>query len=252
MRESTSQPLVSPLTEHLRELRSRLTRSVVSLLLCFIACYLLSDALVNMVVAPLRASLGPNMPMIFINLPEVFFAHVKVAFVSALFLTSPYILYHLWSFVAPGLYRNERRLFVVFLVGSSVLFLAGGYFAYSIVMPLAFQFFLGFSAPDLQAFPAMQQYISLVLSLGVAFGIAFEVPMVCILLVKLGAVTIEKMKKQRRWVLVGSFVLGAVLTPPDVISQVLLAIPVYLLFELGLLVASWMQVSPIEENSPAA
>jgi len=191
----------------------------------------------DLVVAPLKAQLQADMPMIFISLPEVFFARLKVAFVAALFVTCPYVLFQLWAFVAPGLYRNERRVFLLFLVGSVLLFLVGGLFAYAFVMPLAFKFFLGFSAPDLVAYPTMQLYVSLVLRLAVAFGLAFEVPLICVLLVRLGAISCEAMARQRKWVFVGAFVLGAILTPPDVISQVLLAIPMYLLFELGVAVA---------------
>lgn len=225
------------LTEHIRELRMRLVRAVGCLLLGFAACYALSGELMTVVVAPLKSQLGANMPMVFIGLPEVFFARLKVAFVAALFITSPYLLYQLWAFVAPGLYQNERRVFLLFLVGSILLFVLGGAFAYAFVMPLAFKFFLGFAQPDLIAYPTMQLYVSLVLRLAIAFGLAFEVPLICILLVKLGVMSCAAMARQRRWVLVGAFVLGALLTPPDVISQVLLAIPMYLLFELGVLIA---------------
>jgi sec-independent protein translocase protein TatC len=232
-----TQSPVMGLADHLHELRSRVTHSVICLLIGFAACYAISGTLMGYVVAPLKSQLPADMPMIFISLPEVFFARLKVAFVFALFITSPYILYQIWSFVAPGLYRNERRVFLVFLVGSIVLFVSGGVFAYAFVMPLAFKFFLGFASPDLVAYPTMQLYVSLVLRLAVAFGVAFEVPLICILLVKLGVLTCDAMARQRKWVLVGAFVLGSVLTPPDVISQVLLAVPMYLLFELGLLIA---------------
>ncbi|MDX8412401.1 MAG: twin-arginine translocase subunit TatC [Mariprofundaceae bacterium] len=225
------------LTAHLGELRTRLTRAVLCLVLGFAACYAVSGALMDLVVAPLKSQLGADMPMIFISLPEVFFARLKVAFVAALFITSPYLLFQLWAFVAPGLYQNERRVFLMFLVSSIVLFVIGGAFAYAFVMPLAFKFFLGFASPDLVAYPTMQLYVSLVLRLAIAFGLAFEVPLVCVLLVKLGAVSCDAMARQRKWVLVGAFVLGSVLTPPDIISQVLLAIPMYLLFELGVFVA---------------
>ncbi|MDX8389450.1 MAG: twin-arginine translocase subunit TatC [Mariprofundaceae bacterium] len=233
----------SGLTSHLRELRDRLMRAVICLVLGFAVCYAFSDVLLDYVVLPLRSQLGVATPMIFISLPEVFFAHLKVSFVSALFLTSPYLLYQVWSFIAPGLYKHERQLFVLFLVGSTLLFVAGGAFAYAFVMPLVFKFFLGFSSPDLVAFPTMQLYLSLVLRLTVAFGVAFEVPLICIVLVKLGVISIATMRRQRRWVLVGAFVLGAVLTPPDIISQVMLAIPVYCLFELGLFVAQRLENS---------
>lgn len=237
------------LTEHLREMRSRLMRSVICLIAGFAFCYAISGTLMDFVVAPLKSQLQADMPMIFISLPEVFFARLKVAFVMSLFLTSPYLLYQLWSFVAPGLYQDERKVFLIFLVGSVVLFVSGGIFAYAFVMPLAFKFFLGFASPDLVAYPTMQLYVSLVLKLAVAFGLAFEVPLVCILLVKLGALTCEDMVRQRRWVLVGAFVLAAILTPPDVISQVMLAIPMYLLFEAGVFVARRLEVQPSEEAS---
>jgi len=225
------------LSEHLRELRSRMMRSVICLLLGFAGCYAVSGMLMNFVVAPLRSQLQADMPMIFISLPEVFFARLKVSFVAALFLTSPYLLFQLWSFVAPGLYRNERRVFLAFLVSSAFLFVAGGAFAYAFVMPLAFRFFLGFASTDLVAYPTMQLYVSLVLKLAVAFGLAFEVPLVCVLLVKLGLIDCEAMRRQRKWVLVGAFVLAAVLTPPDAFSQVLLAVPMYLLYEFGIVAA---------------
>ena len=222
---------------HLTELHQRLTHAVICLFLTFIACYSVSESLMDLVVSPLREQLGAEIPMIFISLPEVFFARMKIAFVFALFISSPYLLYHLWSFVAPGLYRGERQLFLLFLIGSSLLFMAGGIFSYAFVMPLAFEFFIGFSGPGLDVLPSVQPYVSLVIKLAFAFGLAFEVPLICILLVKIGAMTTESMKKKRRWVFVGAFVVGAILTPPDVISQVLLAVPLYILFEIGLLLA---------------
>jgi len=225
------------LTSHLRELRSRLMKAVLCLFIGFAACYALSDNLMAWVVAPLKSQLGTDAPMIFIGLPEVFFAHLKVSFVAALFLTSPYVLFQVWSFVAPGLYRNERQTFILFALGSVFLFVLGGIFAYAFVMPLVFKFFLGFASPELVAYPTMQLYVSLVLRLSIAFGLAFEVPLICVLLVKLGVMTCDSMAQKRRWVIVGAFVLGALLTPPDVISQVMLAIPVYLLFELGVFIA---------------
>ncbi len=225
------------LTEHLRELRTCLIKAVLCLIIGFAACYALSGTLMDWIVAPLKSQLQADMPMIFIGLPEVFFARLKVAFVAALFITSPYLLFQLWSFVAPGLYRNERRVFLSLMVSSICLFVLGGAFAYAFVMPLAFRFFLGFASPDLVAFPTMQLYVSLVLRLAMAFGVAFEIPLVCVLLVRFGALTCETMARQRRWVLVGAFVVGAMLTPPDVVSQVMLAVPMYLLFEIGLFFA---------------
>lgn len=222
------------LKSHLVELKLRLGHALLCLILVFAACYAVSETLMDIVVNPLRQQLHADIPMIFISLPEVFFAQVKIAFVFALFISSPYILFHLWSFVAPALYKGERDLFLFFLIGSSLLFITGGVFSYAFVMPLAFGFFISFSGPGLDVLPAVQPYVSLVIKLAFAFGLAFEIPLICILLVKSGVVTVASMKKQRRWVFVGAFVLGAILTPPDIISQILLAIPVYFLFELGL------------------
>ena len=225
------------LKEHLVELKQRLIHVLICLFATFAACYGVSETLMDLVMDPLRGQLDADIPIIFISLPEVFFARLKVSFVFALFISSPYLMYHLWSFVAPGLYQGERKIFLLFLVGSSVLFMMGGVFSYSFVMPLAFKFFIGFSGPGLDVLPAVQPYVSLVIKLAFAFGLAFEIPLVCILLVKLGVMSTEAMKKQRRWVFVGAFVMGAVLTPPDIISQVMLAIPVYCLFEIGVFFA---------------
>ena len=236
----TGQPATDgsmPLKAHLLELHQRLTYSLICLFLTFAACYGISESLMELVVSPLRAELGTEIPMIYISLPEVFFARLKIAFVFALFISSPYLLYHLWSFVAPGLYLEERKAFLMFLVGSSLLFMLGGIFSYAFVMPLAFEFFLGFSGPGLDVLPSVQPYVSLVIKLAFAFGLAFEVPLICILPVKIGAMSTAAMKRQRRWVFVGAFVLGAILTPPDIISQVLLAVPLYILFETGVFFA---------------
>lgn len=231
-----SQPRAE-LVQHLRELRQRLMYAVGLLLVVFIACYLVSSSLMAFVIEPLQSKMTGDMQIVFINLPEIFFARLKIAFVAALFISSPFIITQLWLFIAPGLYQHERSFFLLMLSGSSILFMIGGFFAYAFVMPLAFEFFLGFSTSEITALPTMQLYVSLVLQLAVAFGLAFEIPLVCVVLAKLGVVSTATMKKKRAWVFVGTFVLGAILTPPDVISQVMLAVPVYLLFELGMLVA---------------
>jgi len=232
------------LIAHLREMRQRLVYSVVMLLAVFVACYMVSTSLMGYLVAPLQSQMHGDMQMVFISLPEIFFARLKIAFVTALFISSPFIIAQLWLFIAPGLYQHERKFFLLMLVGSSVLFMAGGFFSYSFVMPLAFGFFLGFSTPDIAALPTMQLYVSLVLQLAIAFGLAFEIPLVCVVLAKMGVVSTDTMKQKRPWVFVGTFILGAILTPPDVISQIMLAVPVYLLFEIGLVIAKQFESSP--------
>ena len=178
MSDSAAADASMGLKEHLIELKVHLVHSLICLFAVFAACYGLSETLMDVIMNPLRSVLDADIPMIFISLPEVFFARLKVSFVFALFISSPYLMYHLWSFVAPGLYQGERKVFLLFLVGSSVLFMTGGFFSYAFVMPLAFQFFLGFSGPGLDVLPAVQPYVSLVIKLAFAFGLAFEIPLV--------------------------------------------------------------------------
>ena len=173
--------------------------------------------------------------MVFLNAPDVFFTYLKVALVLSLFVTSPVTFYQFWAFVAPGLYRHERRIFVGYLLASVTLLLAGGAFAYYVVFPLIFKFFLGFATDSIQALPAVRDYLSFGLKLLFAFGLSFQIPIVIMILSRLELVDPQVLAGKRRFVIVWAFILGALLTPPDMVSQLLLAFPMMLLFEIGIL-----------------
>ncbi|HCS13752.1 MAG TPA: twin-arginine translocase subunit TatC, partial [Zetaproteobacteria bacterium] len=174
---------------------------------------------------------------IFLGAPDVFFTYLKIALLGSLFATSPVTFYQLWAFIAPGLYLHEKRLFSFSVAGSVVLFIIGGAFAYFIVFPLVFAFFLGFATDQIHALPAVREYLSLFMKLLFAFGLSFEIPIILVLATRLGLTTPERLAGQRRYVIVWAFIIAAILTPPDVISQILLAVPMLALFEIGLLLA---------------
>ncbi len=227
----------SPLTTHLLELKRRLTIAVVVYLLGVMVLMNYSDVVYDAISLPLREALPEGSPMVFIGAPDVFFTYLKVALLVSLFATSPVTLYQLWAFVAPGLYRHERRVFVGYLSASIVLLLAGAAFAYFVVFPLAFKFFLGFASEHIQAMPAVKEYLSFALKLLFAFGLSFQIPILLMILSRLELIDPESLAGKRRFVILWVFVAGALLTPPDVISQVMLALPMLVLFEIGLFLA---------------
>ena len=222
---------------HLRELRRRLMIAGGVYILGVAILMNWSAPVFNFMAAPLLAALPAGTPMIFLGAPDVFFTYLKIALLGSLFLTSPITFYQVWAFVAPGLYRHERKLFSFSVAGSVVLFLIGGAFAYYIVFPLIFQFFLGFATDQIHAMPAVREYLSLFMKLLFAFGLSFEIPIILVLATRLGLTTPDRLAGQRRYVIVWAFIAAAILTPPDVISQVLLALPILILFEIGLLLA---------------
>lgn len=227
----------SSIRSHLLELKRRLTIAVAVYLLGVVVLMNFSDTIYDFIALPLRQALPAGSTMIFIGAPEVFFTYLKVALLVSLFATSPVTLYEIWAFVAPGLYRNEKRAFLGYLFASIVLLLAGGAFAYFVVFPLAFKFFLGFANEHIQALPAVKDYLSFALKLLLAFGLSFQIPIVMMILSRLELMDPASIAKKRRFVIVWIFVLAAILTPPDVISQVMLAVPMLALFEVGLLLA---------------
>jgi sec-independent protein translocase protein TatC len=227
----------SGLLPHLRELRRRLMIAGGVYMLGVAILMNWSAPVFNFMAAPLLAALPDGTPMIFLSAPDVFFTYLKIALLGSLFLTSPITFYQVWAFVAPGLYRHERRLFSYSVAGSVALFIVGGAFAYYIVFPLIFQFFLGFATDQIHAMPAVREYLSLFMKLLFAFGLSFEIPIVLVLAVRLGLTTPDRLAGQRRYVIVWAFIAAAILTPPDIISQVLLALPILVLFEIGLVIA---------------
>ncbi len=232
---------------HLAELRRRGTIAVVVYVIGVMVLMNFSEPVFEFISQPLRAALPPGTPLIFLNAPDVFFTYLKIALVLSLFITAPVTLYQFWAFVAPGLYHHERDAFVAYFFGSLTLLLAGGAFAFYIVFPLIFEFFLSFSTDTIQAMPAVKEYLSLALKLLFAFGMSFQIPIVIMLLIRLGVADVQSLADKRRYVIVWTFIFAAILTPPDIISQVLLGIPMLLLYEAGLLMAR-MKKSKTEEE----
>jgi|SRR5690606_9116833 len=225
------------LISHLMELRDRLMRSVIAVLILFLPCAYFQDELYTLVAMPLLQKLPQGASMIATNPISPFLVPLKLAFMSAIFFAMPYVLYQAWAFVAPGLYRHEKRFAIPLVISSICLFYTGIAFAYFVVYPLMFGF-LASSGPEGVAFtPEISEYLNFVLLLFLAFGIAFEVPVATVLLALTGLVRIETMAKNRGYVVLGIFVVAAFLTPADAISQSLMAVPMWLLYELGILLS---------------
>lgn len=222
---------------HLMELRGRLMRMLAAILLVFLALTPFANQLYTLLADPLMRHMPENSSMIAIEVASPFLIPFKLALVLAIFICVPYLLYQIWGFIAPGLYRHERRMVVPVLVSSTLLFYLGGLFAYYVVFPLVFTFLTASAPEGVAVMTDIGKYLDFVLTLFFAFGAAFEVPVVTFVLVWLGVVTPEALVRKRPYVIVGAFVLGMLLTPPDVISQTLLAIPMWLLFELGVFMA---------------
>lgn len=230
----------APLLDHLIELRNRLVRCVLALAVAFAVCFYFADEIFALLVHPLAEAFPPGQgKLIYTKLYEAFFVEIKVALFAAFLVTFPIIANQLWAFVAPGLYLREKKAFLPFLIATPVLFAAGASLAYFVVMPMAWKFLLGFqgAAGDipLEALPAMGEYLDLVMHFIFAFGISFLLPVLLLLLNRAGIVSREQMAGARRYVIVGIFIIAAVITPPDVVSQLVLAVPLILLFEISLL-----------------
>jgi sec-independent protein translocase protein TatC len=234
----------APLMEHLIELRRRLIWSFLALGIAFGICFVYAGEIFAFLVQPLIAGFGGpgEGRLVYTKLYEAFFTEVRVALFAAFFLAFPIIAIQLWAFVAPGLYAKERRAFLPFLIATPVLFIAGGALAYYVVMPLAIKFFLGYQGqiPGIQqeALPAMGEYLSFVMHFIFAFGIAFLLPILLMLMERAGLVTRQQLKRGRRYAILVAFVVAAIATPPDIVSQFLLAVPLILLYELSL-IAIW-------------
>tara|TARA_R110001599_G_scaffold353459_1_gene592447 strand:+ start:148051 stop:148800 length:750 start_codon:yes stop_codon:yes gene_type:complete len=229
--ESTDQPL--PLIAHLTELRDRLLRALLAVLIVFICLFPFANEIYTFVSEPLRALLPEGATMIATEVASPFLTPFKLTLVAAIFLAIPYLLYQVWSFIAPGMYQHEKRLAMPLLASSILLFYAGAAFAYFVVFPLIFAFFTSTGPADITIMTDINSYLDFVLKLFFAFGVAFEIPIAAVLLISTGVTTPDNLAKKRPFIIVGCFVLGMVLTPPDIISQSLLAFPMWLLFEIG-------------------
>lgn len=248
-----------PLLAHLVELRSRLIWCMGGFLIVFFACYFVAEDIFGFLIKPLGNALQSRegARMIFTALQEAFFTYIKVAFFAATFICFPLFSAQLWMFIAPGLYRSEKRAFLPFLIATPILFLMGGALVYYFIMPLAWDFFLDFQKPGaagdlaIQIEPKVDEYLSLVMRLIFAFGVGFELPVVLILLAKAGIVTSDGLKKKRRYAVVGVFVVAAILTPPDVISQIGLAVPILLLYEVSIIGARMTERNKAKRDAEA-
>ena len=237
MSEEPEKLVEGTLISHLLELRDRLIRAMIAVALAFLPCMFYSNQIFTFVATPLKEKLPKGTQLIATTVMSPFTTPFKLSLFVAVFLAMPFIIYQLWAFVAPGLYRHEKRFAVPLLISSIVLFYVGVVFAYFFVFPVMFQFFAATTPHGVAMMTDISAYLDFVLKMFLAFGAAFEVPIAVVLLVLTGVVKLEKLKENRGYVLIGIFILAALLTPPDAVSQCIMAIPMYLLYEGGLLMA---------------
>jgi sec-independent protein translocase protein TatC len=225
------------LISHLLELRDRLVRAFAAVIICFLPAAYFSKDIFSLLAEPLLSQLPKGSTLIATGVVSPFSTPLKLAFYVAIFVAMPYVLTQLWGFISPGLYKKEKRFAVPLLVSSIVLFYVGVAFAYFLVFPVAFHFFASAAPAGVNFTPDINTYLDFALTMFLAFGIAFEVPVVVVLLTLTGLVTVEKLSSSRGYVVIGIFVAAAILTPPDVLSQIMMAIPMWLLYEAGIIFA---------------
>ena len=243
---STDDPM--PLVAHLRELRDRFRNALIAVFVAFLGLFPFANQLYTYVSEPLRSLLPEGSSMIATEVTSPFLTPFKLSLVLAVFVAMPVILAQLWGFIAPGLYKSERRIAIPLLTSSVVLFYAGVAFAYYVVFPLLFGFFTTVGPVDISVMTDINRYLDFVLKLFFAFGLAFEVPVAAVILILTGVVTADQLANNRSYVIVGCFVMGMLLTPPDVVSQTLLALPMWLLFEIGLVMGRILSRSPSDDE----
>ncbi len=237
-----------PLISHLAELRNRLIHALMSVIVVFLLLAPFSTEIYNAIATPLINKLPEGTSMIATEVASPFLVPFKLTMYTAIFIVMPYLLYQIWSFIAPGLYKNEKRFAVPLLISSIILFYAGIGFAFFVVFPLVFAFFASVTPEGVAMMTDIGHYLDFILKMFFAFGLAFEVPIATILLVATGMVTIEGLKQKRPYIIIGAFVIGMILTPPDVLSQFLLATPMLILFELGLYFSKYFVKAEQEET----
>jgi len=225
---------------HLIELRGRLLRAVIALLIVFVCLFPWASDLYALLAQPMLAKLPKGGQMIATDVTTPFFVPLKVAMMAAFLITLPYILYQIWRFVAPGLYSHEKRLVIPLIVASTLLFYFGIAFAYFAVFPIVFGFITASAPVGVAVMTDIDKYLSFVLSIFMAFGVTFQVPVAVVVLVRMGIVSVAKLREIRPYIIVGAFIIGAIFTPPDVVSQFMLAMPLWLLYEAGIVVAAWV------------
>jgi sec-independent protein translocase protein TatC len=237
----TRQQEKMPIVQHLVELRRALLRSVIAVLIFFLALFPFADGIYTFISAPIIQAI-PDSNLIAIGVISPFLTPLKMSLVLAIYMAMPYLLYQLWMFAAPALYRHEKKLILPLVVSSTILFYTGLVFSFYVVFPVIFNFLSTVGPSSVDFAPDIQYYLDFILKVSFAFGVAFEVPVATILLIMFGATTAERLKKNRAYIIIGSFALGMVLTPPDVISQILIAIPIWLLFEAGLFFSFFFKI----------
>lgn len=226
----------TPFTEHLGELRDRLVRCFIAVGIGFFAAYFFKEDLFKFLTAPLIQAMGgeAHATMIFTGLPEAFFTYLKVALLAGIVLATPVIFYEFWMFVSPGLYRSEKKYLIPIILLSVLFFAMGSSFGYFIVFPYGFQFFLSFSTETISAMPSMKEYLSFASKMLLAFGFVFELPLVLTFMARMGLVTVPFLTKNRKYTVLLFFVMSALITPPDVVTQIMMALPLMLLYELSI------------------
>ncbi|MBM4341105.1 MAG: twin-arginine translocase subunit TatC [Deltaproteobacteria bacterium] len=226
-----------PLTSHLQELRKRLVFSFIAVGAGFIVCYAFSENLFAILSQPLLKMMPSGGTLIFTSVAEAFFTYMKVAFIAGIILTSPFVLFQVWAFVAPGLYRHEKRYVIPFVAAGSIFFVLGILFAYYVAIPVGFKFLLGYATDFIKPMPSMKEYLSFSIKFLLAFGLVFEFPVVLVLLARIGVIDAKTMARHRKYAILLIFIFAAVMTPPDIISQLLMAIPLMGLYELSILLS---------------
>lgn len=234
---------------HLIELRNRLIRMVIGFVLVFFCLFPFANKIYELLAAPMLAKLPAGGHMIATAVTTPFFVPMKVAMMAAFVISLPNTLYQIWAFIAPGLYAHEKKLMVPVIVASCILFIMGMSFAYFAVFPVVFGFMVKSAPVGVAVMTDISQYLDFVMTLFMAFGTAFEVPIAVVLIVRFGWVTIAQLKEVRGYVIVGAFIIGAIFTPPDIISQFMLAMPLWLLYEAGIVVAQFSSPKPVKENT---
>ncbi len=229
---------------HLIELRERLVRALVAVLLAFVPAFFYASELYDLLAAPMLAALPEGSKMIATGVITPFFIPMKIALMVAFLVALPYLLYQAWAFVAPGLYAHEKRLVLPLIVSSTALFFAGMAFCYFFVFRMVFGFISSFAPKSISVAPDIEAYFNFVIGMFIAFGVTFEVPVVVVVLAMTGILSVEKLREIRPYVIVGAFVVAAVVTPPDVVSQLMLAVPLCVLYELGIFVAQFVEKRP--------
>ncbi|MDO9529993.1 MAG: twin-arginine translocase subunit TatC [Syntrophales bacterium] len=223
-----------PVTSHLEELRKRLIYSFIAVGVSFLICFTFKEWLFKILTLPLIATLPENSSMIFTSLPEAFFTYLKVSFFGGLFLASPFVLYQIWKFISPGLYVSEKKYAFPFVLFSTIFFVGGSLFAYFVVFPFGFKFFVGFATDFIKPMLTLKEFLSFSCKLLLAFGIIFELPIFMFFMARIGLVNSRTLSAKRKYAILIAFIVAAVLTPPDIVTQIMMAIPVMLLYEISI------------------